>query len=84
MRRDSDIAQLTELQYAILTHIWPYLKTGGTLVYATCSVLPEENKLQICRFLKENPNAKQQGELRQFLPTELGGDGFFYAVLNKV
>jgi 16S rRNA (cytosine967-C5)-methyltransferase len=84
LRRDSDIAQLTELQYAILTRIWPYLKTGGTLVYATCSVLPEENKLQIARFLQENANAKQQGELKQFLPTELGGDGFFYAVLKKV
>jgi ribosomal RNA small subunit methyltransferase RsmB len=61
LRRDSDIAQLTELQYAILTRIWPYLKTGGTLVYATCSVLPEENKLQIARFLQQTPNAKQQG-----------------------
>ena len=83
LRRDSDIAQLTELQYAILTRIWPYLKTGGTLVYATCSVLPEENKLQIARFLQQTPNAKQQRELRQFLPTELAGDGFFYAVLRK-
>ena len=83
LRRDSDITQLTELQYAILTRIWPYLKTGGTLVYATCSVLPEENKLQIARFLQQTPNAKQQGELRQFLPTELAGDGFFYAVLRK-
>ena len=62
---------------------WPYLKTGGTLVYATCSVLPEENKLQIARFLQQTPNAKQQGELKQFLPTELAGDGFFYAVLRK-
>ncbi|OCF96331.1 16S rRNA (cytosine(967)-C(5))-methyltransferase RsmB [Gilliamella apicola] len=83
LRRDSDITQLTELQYAILTRIWPYLKIGGTLVYATCSVLPEENKLQIARFLQQTPNAKQQGELRQFLPTELAGDGFFYAVLRK-
>jgi 16S rRNA (cytosine(967)-C(5))-methyltransferase len=84
LRRDSDIAQLTELQHAILTNIWSYLKTGGTLVYATCSILPDENKLQIERFLQENTSAKLQGELKQFLPTENGGDGFFYAVLKKV
>lgn len=83
LRRDSDIAQLTELQHAILTNIWPYLKTGGTLVYATCSILPEENRLQIERFLHENSDAKLQGEVKQFLPTDNGGDGFFYAVLTK-
>ncbi|WP_085247053.1 16S rRNA (cytosine(967)-C(5))-methyltransferase RsmB [Gilliamella mensalis] len=83
LRRDSDIAQLTALQYAILNRIWPYLKTGGTLVYATCSILPDENKLQIERFLQENTSAKLQGELKQFLPTENGGDGFFYAILKK-
>ncbi|MCX8588705.1 MULTISPECIES: 16S rRNA (cytosine(967)-C(5))-methyltransferase RsmB [unclassified Gilliamella] len=83
LRRDSDIAQLTELQHAILTNIWPYLKTGGTLVYATCSILPEENRLQIERFLHENSDAKLQGEVKQLLPTDNGGDGFFYAVLTK-
>jgi 16S rRNA (cytosine(967)-C(5))-methyltransferase len=83
LRRNSDIAQLTELQHAILTNIWPYLKTGGTLVYATCSILPDENKLQIERFLQENTTAKLRSELKQFLPTENGGDGFFYAVLTK-
>ncbi|OCG18318.1 16S rRNA (cytosine(967)-C(5))-methyltransferase [Gilliamella sp. App6-5] len=84
LRRDSDIAQLTALQYAILNNIWAYLKTGGTLVYATCSILPDENKLQIERFLQENTRAKLQGDLKQFLPTENGGDGFFYAVLKKI
>ena len=83
LRRDSDIAQLTELQHAILTNIWPYLKTGGTLVYATCSILPDENRLQIERFLQENSDAKLQGEVKQFLPTDNGGDGFFYAILRK-
>ncbi|OCG20316.1 16S rRNA (cytosine(967)-C(5))-methyltransferase RsmB [Gilliamella sp. App4-10] len=83
LRRDNDIAQLTELQHAILTNIWSYLKIGGTLVYATCSILPDENKLQIERFLQENTSAKLQGELKQFLPIENGGDGFFYAVLKK-
>ncbi|WP_294612537.1 16S rRNA (cytosine(967)-C(5))-methyltransferase RsmB [uncultured Gilliamella sp.] len=83
LRRDSDIAQLTELQYAILSKIWHYLKVGGTLVYATCSILPDENKLQIERFLQVHGDAKLQGEIKQFLPAPEGGDGFFYAVLNK-
>lgn len=83
LRRDSDIAQLTELQHAILTNIWSYLKTDGTLVYATCSILPDENKLQIERFLKENSNAQLMGDMKQFLPTAQSGDGFFYAVLKK-
>ncbi|OCG28478.1 16S rRNA (cytosine(967)-C(5))-methyltransferase [Gilliamella sp. wkB108] len=83
LRRDSDIAQLTELQYAILSKIWHYLKVGGTLVYATCSILPDENKLQIERFLQAHNDAKLQGELKQLLPAPEGGDGFFYAVLNK-
>lgn len=83
LRRDSDIAQLTELQRGILTNIWSYLKTGGTLVYATCSILPDENRLQIERFLQENSNAQLVGDTKQFLPTVHGGDGFFYAVLKK-
>lgn len=83
LRRDSDIAQLTKLQHAILTNIWPYLKAGGTLVYVTCSIMHDENKLQIEQFLQENSNAKLKGEVKQFLPTEQGGDGFFYAVLQK-
>lgn len=83
LRRDSDIAELAQLQYEILTNIWPYLKTGGRLVYATCSVLPDENKLQIERFLAETPNAKLEGEMQQHLPTIEGGDGFFYGTLVK-
>ena len=83
LRRDSDIAQLTDLQHAILTNIWSYLKVDGTLVYATCSILPDENKFQIERFLKENSNAQLVGDMKQFLPTAQGGDGFFYAVLKK-
>lgn len=83
LRRESDITKLVTLQQAILTKIWPYLKPGGTLVYATCSVLPDENKCQIVQFLKMQSDAQQQGDLKQFLPTENGGDGFFYAIIKK-
>lgn len=84
LRRDSDIAELTKLQYQILTHIWQYLKTGGIFVYATCSILPEENRLQIERFLAATNNAKLIDQVIQYLPCAEGGDGFFYAKLTKI
>lgn len=58
LRRDSDIAELTDLQRTILDNLWAMLKPGGTLLYATCSVLPEENTLQIVDFLKQQADAK--------------------------
>lgn len=84
LRRDTDIAELAVLQYQILTKIWPYLKVNGTLVYATCSILPDENSQQISHFLAEYHNAKLLEPLQQHLPTLDGGDGFFYAKLQKI
>lgn len=89
LRRDRDIAELALLQREILDAIWPYLKPGGILLYATCSVLPEENHLQIAAFLarhsdaqlKETGNAEQPG--LQVFPDPVGGDGFYYAKLAK-
>ena len=56
LRRDEDIAQLTQLQSEILC-VLVDAQVGGTLVYATCSVLPEENNKQIQAFLNKNANA---------------------------
>lgn len=90
LRRDSDIAELAKLQREILQAIWSYLKPGGTLVYATCSIMREENSSQIAAFLTGHPDAQPAplapnlpSEL-QVLPEELGGDGFFYAKLVKI
>lgn len=89
LRRDSDIDELVKLQHDILNAIWPYLKPNGTLVYATCSVLPEENAQQIAEFLKTHPDAKIEPLIKsdkfgkQNLPALTGGDGFFYAKLIK-
>ncbi|WP_312952805.1 16S rRNA (cytosine(967)-C(5))-methyltransferase RsmB [Superficieibacter sp.] len=89
LRRDRDIPELAQLQAEILDAVWPHLKKGGTLVYATCSVLPEENSLQIAAFLKRTPDAQlsitgtpEQPGL-QNLPGAEEGDGFFYAKLIK-
>ncbi|PHM60886.1 16S RNA methyltransferase [Xenorhabdus stockiae] len=89
LRRNEDIAQLVTLQAEILDAIWPYLKKSGTLVYATCSILPDENSEQIKAFLKRNPDAKLSGTGTQetpgiqITPEITGGDGFFYARLTK-
>lgn len=89
LRRDRDINELAQLQSEILDAVWPHLKPGGTLVYATCSVLPEENSQQIAAFLKRTSNAtlRTTGTLDkpgvQNLPGAEDGDGFFYAKLIK-
>ncbi|MDC8829141.1 16S rRNA (cytosine(967)-C(5))-methyltransferase RsmB [Alteromonas sp. chi3] len=92
LRKASDIEALQTLQYRILENLWPTLKSGGVLVYATCSVLPVENTAQIARFLSEHSDAsllkmdsqetaEQPG--RQILPGEQQMDGFYYARLLK-
>ncbi|MCT8344996.1 16S rRNA (cytosine(967)-C(5))-methyltransferase RsmB [Photorhabdus kleinii] len=89
LRREEDIAQLVQLQSEILDAIWPYLKKNGTLVYATCSILPDENCQQISSFLKRHSDAKLAGTEtndclgKQIIPELNGGDGFFYARLTK-
>lgn len=89
LRRDSDIAELAGLQREILEAIWPRLKTNGVMVYATCSILPEENSLQISAFLRDHPEAQlvETGDInnpgKQNLPHAEDGDGFYYAKLIK-
>lgn len=94
LRRASDIPQLAALQSRLLDTLWQTLSPGGTLLYATCSVLPEENADQIGAFLARTPEARATtpqdlvwgrpaGAGRQLLPREDGHDGFFYARLEK-
>lgn len=92
LRRDSDIEQLVELQQQILKACWSLLKSGGTLVYATCSVLPDENSEQIANFLTIQPDAELvplhakdnvDNPGWQLLPGINDADGFYYAKLHK-
>jgi len=92
-RRESDLAALTELQARLLDALWPALAPGGVLLYATCSILPEENSRQIQGFLNRRADAvlepldarcgRDTGFGSQRLPGEGGMDGFFYARLRK-
>jgi 16S rRNA (cytosine967-C5)-methyltransferase len=89
LRRNSDINELVNLQKQIINAIWPYLKPGGVMVYATCSILPEENSEQIKTFLASHHDASiinnhQEGIVgQQHLPNADSGDGFYYAKLIK-
>lgn len=89
LRRDRDIQELAALQREILNAVWPRLKSGGTMIYATCSILPEENHQQIAAFLAEHDDAVAEqlpeGQINgwQVFPSVDGGDGFFYAKLIK-
>ena len=93
-RTEEDIDELVTIQADILTALWPLLKPGGRLLYATCSVLPQENRLQMQDFLASEPSAKERvieaewgssfdGVGRQILPNSDGMDGFFYCLLEK-
>ena len=93
LRKGEDIHALANIQAAILENLWPMLKSGGTLVYATCSIFPQENEKQVARFLKENNDAQhlkidadwgvERSFGRQLFPQRNGHDGFYYAVLQK-
>ena len=93
LRREEDIEALVTLQGEILEAMWPLLAPGGLLLYATCSIFPQENHLQIERFLETHHDATAQsmsgswGRVmpvgRQILPGDDGMDGFYYAPLLK-
>ncbi len=82
LRRDNDIEKLVAMQRRLLTNLWQTLAPGGHLLYATCSILKDENEHQIDWFLQQRSDAKA-GQLEQILPGEQGMDGFFFASLVK-
>ncbi len=81
LRRDADVAGFAATQARILDALWQVVRPGGKLLYATCSVFPEENGEQIRRFLATRPDARRDHE-EQILPTA-DHDGFFYCRLEK-
>jgi 16S rRNA (cytosine967-C5)-methyltransferase len=97
-QHESDIAELSAKQRAILTAAAALLKPGGRLVYATCSFLRAENQDVVAAFLAAHPQfallpanniLKQQhipldtDDFLQVYPHRHGCDGFFAAVMNR-
>jgi 16S rRNA (cytosine967-C5)-methyltransferase len=93
LRRSDDIAALARTQQQALSALWKLLRPGGHLLYATCSILPEENALQMQAFLAKQSDAMEiaidadwgmaSGPGRQILPGEQDMDGFYYALVQK-
>jgi len=93
LRKPADIAKLASLQLTLLQALWPLLADDGMLLYATCSVLPQENDQVIENFVRTTPDvtveavptsagmATSMG--RQLLPQLQGHDGFYFALLKK-
>lgn len=77
------LERLIKEQRAIVKECLEYLAPGGKLVYATCSILPEENSSQLS-FFQENFGLTLMGKPFQSLPEEGGMDGFFGAILKNV
>lgn len=92
------LEELTKTQSEILEKLASAVKSGGRLVYATCSILPEENEKQIERFLTDHPEYELKelkdiwpegcippcdGNYMRLTPKRHNTDGFFAAVLIR-
>ena len=76
------IKELPEIQFKILETSSKYLKSGGKLLYSTCTLNKRENEKIVERFLSEN-NDFNVVESKTTFPTQFGGDGFFYCVIER-
>ena len=74
---------LVELQEQILQSYSRMVKVDGQLIYATCSIMPEENRLQVDKFLAANPQFKLMMD-ETILVSERGFDGFYVAKMERI
>ncbi len=95
---ERDLAELLPKQAAILDVAQSLVRKGGRLVYATCSLLEEENEAQVSAFLARHtgfvlvplsrawnvPPPPCPGDVLSLTPAQHGTDGFFAAVLERV
>jgi 16S rRNA (cytosine967-C5)-methyltransferase len=98
LRREGDISLLAVRQQEMLEKLWSLLKPGGRILYATCSVLEDENTAVVKDFLARHPDAREihplsgaildtvvdlPGPGYQLLPGTANTDGFYYALMER-
>lgn len=76
------IQEIKLVQQNILGNYSSMLKSGGEMVYATCSLLPSENRQQVDLFLEKSKDFELVKD-QQIWPSETGFDGFYMALLKK-
>lgn len=81
-KRTADMDSLPAKQLLILTASSKYVKPGGTLIYSTCTINPNENQKVTGEFLKRNPSFKKE-EAIQLMPNVNGTDGFFICKMQR-
>ena len=95
LRRETDVAQLANIQAKLLKALWPLVKPGGRLLYCTCSVFKAEGETQIQTFVQHNTDALILPSPGHLTPSGTPSDaslrdngmgehdGFYYALLEK-
>ena len=81
-KTEADRDAIAAAQRAILETCSQYVKRGGTLVYATCTISRTENERQVRAFLDKHTDFTLLGE-RQYLPDSDGIDGFYHATMRR-
>ncbi len=81
-KKKADIEGLPEIQAKILKNAANYVKSGGRLVYSTCTLNKAENEDIAGKFAEENCDFTLS-ETKTYFPGEEGGDGFFIAVFDR-
>lgn len=76
------LAELSGIQKSIVEASWRYVRKGGTLLYSTCTINPDENEKMVEWICSKLPFSVKKGPV-QLLPNKDGCDGFFYTVLSR-
>jgi 16S rRNA (cytosine967-C5)-methyltransferase len=89
----SELSPLPDIQLAIVENACRYVKSGGVLLYSTCTLFPEENEGNVARFLSRHPefsptdftvgDLTSENGMLTLTPDLHGTDGFFMAKFTK-
>jgi 16S rRNA (cytosine967-C5)-methyltransferase len=82
-REQSDIRKLVDIQRSLIDHAGSLVKPGGTLVYSTCTIEPDENFSIIRWFLELHPEFDIDASMRSTVPTLMSVDGYVETLPSK-